>query len=154
MCMPIRAVFLGDVMADQVKVRPKGLSKLDALRLSIKLWSHIEETGVCKSKAMEALGMCSSDYLHQCPCCEYVGQRTRNYYEGLQCEEHCPAWLEFSENFELGGDYPCVRNPNSPYSGYHGFHPAALEKDTFKAIASNMIKLLIKALERNLDDSE
>ena len=141
-------------MSEQVKVRPKGLSKLDALRLSIRLWSHIEETGVCKSKAMEALGMCSSDYLHQCPCCEYVQQRTRSDYEGLQCEEHCPAWLEFSKNFELGGDYPCVRNPDSPYHDYHGCHPADAEKDIYKAIASNMIKLLIKALERNLDDSE
>ena len=141
-------------MTEQVKVHPEGLNKLDALRLSIKIWAHIEETGVCKTKAMEALGMCSSDYLYQCPCCEYVQQHTRSDYEGLQCEKHCPAWLEFSKNFELGGDYPCVRNPNSPYSDYHGFHPVTEEKDIYKSIASNMVKLLIEALGRNLVDSD
>ena len=41
-------------MTEQVKVQPEGLNKLDALRLSIKIWAHIEETGVCKSKAVEA----------------------------------------------------------------------------------------------------
>ena len=141
-------------MTEQVKDHPSGLNKLDALRLSIRVWAHIEETGVCKTSAMAALGMRSSDYLYQCPCCEYVQQRTRSDYEGLQCEEHCPAWWEFSENFELGGDYPCVRNPKSPYSGYHGFHPVNEEKDIYKSIASNMTKLLIEALGRNLDDSE
>ena len=141
-------------MTEQVKDHPSGLNKLDALRLSIRVWAHIEETGVCKARAMEALGMCSSDYLYQCPCCEYVQRRTRSDYEGLQCSSHCPAWLEFSENFNLGGDYPCVRNPKSPYSDYHGLHPATEEKAIYKSIASNMLKLLIKALGRNLDDSE
>ena len=141
-------------MTEQVKDHPSGLNKLDALRLSIRVWAHIEETGVCKTMAMGALGMCSSDYLHQCPCCEYVQQHTRSDYEGLQCEEHCPAWLEFSKNFELGGDYPCVRNPKSPYSDYHGLHPVDEEKDIYKSIASSMLKLLIEALRRNLDDSE
>ena len=136
------------------QVHPEGLNKLDALRLSIKIWAHIEEEGVNKTTAMAALGMRSSDYLYQCPCCEYVQQHTSSDHEGLQCEEHCPAWWEFSENFDLGGDYPCVRNPKSPYSDYHGFHPVTEEKDIYKSIASNMVKLLIEALGRNLDDSE
>ena len=141
-------------MTDQVKVQPEGLNKLDALRLSIKIWAHIEEAGVYKTTAMEALGMGSSDYLNHCPCCEYVKQQMRSDYEWLQCEEHCPAWLEFSEDFELGGDYPCTRNPNSPYYDYHRILPVTEEKDIYKPIASNMVKLLIEALERNLDDSE
>ena len=100
------------------------------------------------------MGMCSSDFLAQCPCCEYVSQRMRSNDEGLQCEEHCPAWWEFSANFELGGGYPCVRNPNSPYHDYYVINPATAEKDMYKTIASNMLKLLNEALERNLDDSE
>ena len=142
-------------MTEQVKVQPEGLNKLDALRLSIKIWAHMEETGVCKTKAMEALGMGSSDYLHQCPCCEYVYQYARSDDDGwLKCEEHCPAWLEFSKNFELGGDYPCTRNPNSPYHDYHVILPVTEEDVRYKTIASNMVKLLIEALGRNLDDSE
>ena len=141
-------------MAEQVKIHSEGLTKLGALRLSIAMWKHIEATGVRKTEAMEALGMCSSDFLAQCPCCEYVSQRARSYYEGLQCEDHCPAWLEFSANFKLGGDYPCVRNPNSPYYDYPGARRTTAEKDIHKRIASNMLKLLIEAFERNLDDSE
>ena len=98
--------------------------------------------------------MGSFDYLHQCPCCEYVSQHTRSDDDWLQCEEHCPAWLEFSKNFELGGDYPCVRNPNSPYHDYHRILPVTEKNDVYKTIASNMVKLLIEALGRNLDDSE
>lgn len=86
-----------------VKIHSEGLTKLDALRLSIAMWKHIEATGVRKPEAMEALGMCSSDFMAQCPCCEYVSQRMRINVKGLQCEDHCPAWLEFSANFELGG---------------------------------------------------
>lgn len=141
-------------MTEQVKVQPEGLNKLDALRLSIKLWAHMEETGVCKTRAMEAMGVGSSDYLYQCPCCEYVQQHTRSNDDWLECEKHCPAWLEFSKNFELGGDYPCTRNPNSPYSDYHRILPVTEENDAYKTIASNMVKLLIEALKRNLDDSE
>ena len=56
-------------MTEQVKVHPEGLNKLDALRLSIKIWAHIKETGVCKTRAMEALGMGSSYYQYaQTPC--------------------------------------------------------------------------------------
>ena len=141
-------------MTEQVKVHPEGLNKLDALRLSIKIWAHMEETGVCKTRAMEALGMGSSDYLYQCPCCEYVQQHTCSNDDWLQCEVHCPAWLEFSKDFELGGDYPCTRNPNSPYHDYHVILPVTEENDIYKTIASNMVKLLIEALGRNLDDSE
>ena len=141
-------------MTEQVKVQPEGLNKLDALRLSIKLWAHMEETGVCKTRAMEAMGVGSSDYLYQCPCCEYVQQHTRSNDDWLECEKYCPAWLEFSKNFELGGDYPCTRNPNSPYSDYHRILPVTEENDAYKTIASNMVKLLIEALKRNLDDSE
>ena len=141
-------------MTEQVKVQPEGLNKLDALRLAIKIWAHMEETGVCKTKAVEALGMGSSDYLYQCPCCEYVSQHTRSNDVWLKCEEHCPAWLEFSKNFEPGGGYPCVRNPNSPYHDYHVTFPVTKEKDIYKTIASNMVKLLNEALGRNLGDSE
>jgi hypothetical protein len=141
-------------MTEQVKIHSEGLTKLDALRLSIAMWEHIEATGVRKPEAMEALGMRSSDFLFQCPCCEYVQQHTRSDYEGLQCEDHCPAWLEFSANFVPGGDYPCVRNPNSPYLDYQRIHLVTEEKDIYKKIASNMVKLLIEALGRNLDDSE
>ena len=141
-------------MAEQVKIHSEGLTKLGALRLSIAMWKHIEATGVRKTEAMEALGMCSSDFQYQCPCCEYVSQRTRSNDDWLQCEDHCPAWLEFSANFELGGGYPCVRNPNSPYHDYHRILPVTEEKDIYKTIASNMVKLLIEALGRNLDDSE
>ena len=140
-------------MTEQVKIHSEGLTKLDALKLSIMLWKHIEETGVRKPEAMEALGMCSSDFLAQCPCCEYVSQRSG--YDWLRCEDHCPAWLEFSKNFELGGDHPCVRNPKSPYHEYYYvINPATAEKDVYKKIASNMVNLLIEALGRNLDDSE
>jgi hypothetical protein len=150
-------------MTEQVKIHSEGLTKLDALRLSIAMWEHIEATGVRKPEAMEALGMRSSDFLFQCPCCEYVSQRARSdygdlqcedHYGDLQCEDHCPAWLEFSANFVPGGDYPCVRNPNSPYCDYHVVHPVTAEKDMYKKIASNMLKLLVEAFERNLDDSE
>ena len=78
----------------------------------------------------------------------------RSDYGGLQCEDHRPAWLEFSANFELGGDYPCVRNPNSPYCDYPVVHPVTADKDMYKKIASNRLKLLVEAFERNLDDSE
>ena len=142
-------------MVEFKEMTTDGLTKLDALRVSIKIWAHIEDTGVGKRAALEALGMGSSDYLFQCPCCEYVYQHSCSDPAGLRCKEHCPAWLEFSatENSRLDDDYPCVRNPNSPYYRYLGMHHPLLESSIYKQVGHDMVKLLIEALERNLNDS-
>lgn len=137
-------------MTKPVKTPSDSLTKLDALRLSLKMWKHIEATGVVKIKAMEALGMCSSDYLSQCPCCEYVFQRTSKDRAGLQCKEYCPAWLEFSEHPDMDTTYPCVCNPNSPYYRYSISDSA----EDYKQTGRGMVKLLNEAYERNLKDGE
>ena len=142
-------------MTESKEMTTDGLTKLDALRVSIKMWAHIEATGVGKRAALEALGMGSTDYLFQCPCCEYVYQHTCSDHAVLHCKEHCPAWLEFSatENSRLDDDYPCVRNPNSPYYRYPGMHHPSLESSIYKQVGHGMVKLLKEAFERNLNDS-
>ena len=137
-------------MTKPVKTPSDSLTKLDALRLSLKMWKHIEATGVGKIEAMEALGMCSSDYLAKCPCCEYTLQQSRKNLASLQCKEYCPAWLEFSEFSDRDTTYPCVRNPISPYYRYSISDSA----ENYKQTGRGMVKLLNEAYERNLKDSE
>ena len=127
-------------MSEPDEMSQDGLTKLVALKVSIKIWSHIEAKGVGKRAAIEALGINSSDYLFQ-----------------------CPAWLEFSaaDNPRLDGDddddddddYPCVRNPNSPYYRYPGMHPQSLESNIYKQVGHDMVKLLEEAYKRNLNES-
>ena len=143
-------------MSESNKTYTRNLSKLTALRVSLKVWKHIEATGVGKSEALKALGMGGSDYLFQCPCCEYVYQKADMNCESLPCKKYCPAWLEFSatDNSRLDDDYPCVRNPNSPYYRYPGMHPQSLESTIYKQVGHDMVKLLKEALERNLKSLE
>ena len=44
-------------MSDPEEVSQDGLTKLVALKVSIKMWSYIEAKGVDKRAAIEALGM-------------------------------------------------------------------------------------------------
>ena len=143
-------------MTESYETRPNALTKLTALQVSIKMWKYIEANGVSKSEALRALGMRGSDYLHQCPLCEYVYQQADRSCESLPCKKYCPAWLEFSatENSRLDDDYPCVRNPNSPYYRYQGIHPKSVESTIYKSVGRGMVKLLEKALERNLIESK
>ena len=143
-------------MTESYKTRPNALTKLTALQVSLKMWKHIEATGVVKSKALEALGLRGSDYLYQCPLCEYVYQKMQGNYEKLPCKEHCPAWHEFSapEHTPLDNHYPCVGNPDSPYHKYPGMHPISLESTIYKSVGRGMVKLLEEALERNLNESK
>ena len=141
-------------MTELDKTCTDGLTKLDALRVSLEMWKHIAATGVDKGKAMEALGMCSSDYLYQCPCCEYAFQQSKKDRAGLQCKDHCPAWLEFSERPDMDAGYPCVRNPNNPFYRYQWEHPVSAEADIYREIGRGMVELLNEAYDRNLKDSE
>ena len=141
-------------MTESYKTRPNTLTKLTALQVSLKMWGYIEAEGVSKSKALEALGLHGSDYLYQCPLCEYVYQKMQGNYEKLPCKEHCPAWHEFSapEHSQLDDQYPCVENPDSPYHKYPGMHPISLESTIYKSVGRGMVKLLEEALERNLNE--
>ena len=143
-------------MSEPDEMSQDGLTKLVALKVSIKIWSHIEAKGVGKRAAIEALGINSSDYLFQCPCCEYTYQQSYSDRAVLHCKEHCPAWLEFSaaDNPRLGDDYPCERNPSSPYSKYpvHALNQQRKEH-IYKQIGHDMVKLLKEAFERNLNES-
>ena len=143
-------------MTESYKTRPNALTKLTALQVSLKMWSYIEAEGVGKSAALEALGIRGADYLYQCPLCEYVYQKMQGNYDKLPCKEHCPAWHEFSapEHSTLDDHYSCVRNPDSPYSKYPGVHPKSLESTIYKSVGRGMVKLLEKALERNLIESK
>ena len=143
-------------MSEPDEMSQDGLTKLVALKVSIKIWSHIEAKGVGKLAAIEALGINSSDYLFQCPCCEYTYRQSYSDQAVLHCKEHCPAWLEFSatENSRLDDDFPCVRNPNSPYSKYPGVYCKSIENETYKQIGHDMVKLLKEAFERNLNESK
>ena len=143
-------------MTESYKTRPNALTKLTALQVSLKMWSYIEAEGVGKSEALEALGIRGADYLYQCPLCEYVYQKMQGNYDKLPCKEHCPAWHEFSapEHSTLDDHYSCVRNPDSPYSKYPGMHPKSLESTIYKSVGRGMVKLLEKALERNLIESK
>ena len=143
-------------MTESYKTRPNALTKLTALQVSLKMWSYIEAEGVGKSAALEALGIRGADYLYQCPLCEYVYQKMQGNYDKLPCKEHCPAWHEFSapEHSTLDDHYSCVRNPDSPYSKYPGMHPKSLESTIYKSVGRGMVKLLEKALERNLIESK
>ena len=142
-------------MTEPYKTRPNALTKLTALQVSIKLWKHIEATGVGKSEAFEALGLRGSDYLYLCPLCEYVYQKVHGNYVKLPCRDYCPAWHEFSApaHSKLDAHYTCVANPGSPYHEYPGLHPIALESAIYKSVGRGMVELLEKALERNLDES-
>ena len=143
-------------MSESNKTHTKSLTKLTALRVSIDMWTFIEANGVSKSEALRALGMRGPDYLFQCSCCEYVYQQADRSCESLPCKKYCPAWLEFSatENSRLDDDYPCVRNPNSPYYRYPGMHPQSLESTIYKQVGHDMVKLLKEAFERNLNESK
>ena len=143
-------------MTESYKTRPNALTKLTALQVSLKMWRYIEAEGVSKSEALNALGLCGSDYLYQCPLCKYVYQKMQGNYNKLLCKEYCPAWQEFSapEHSTLDYCYPCVGNPDSPYHKYPGIHPKSLESTIYKSVGRGMVKLLEKALERNLNESK
>ena len=147
---------MATIMSESNKMHTRSLTKLTALKVSIDMWAYIEANGVSKSEALEALGMVGSDYLSHCSCCEYVYQQGDWDCVNLPCKKHCPAWLEFSatENSRLDDDdYPCVRNPNSPYYRYTKMHPPSLESSIYKQVGHDMVKLLKEAFERNLNES-
>lgn len=144
-----------DFSDDDVRsIDPTKLTKLTALQVSIKMWEHIEATGVGKTDALKALGFHDSDYLSGCPCCEYVSQQAIKLRGRLPCKEHCPAWYEFSapDHSPLVADYPCVLNPDSPYVKYQGKHPSSLEATINKGVGRDMVRLLKKAYERIVDE--
>ena len=146
--------FSDDDDDDVRTIDPTKLTKLTALQVSIKMWEHIEATGVDKTDALEALGFHDSDYLSECPCCEYVRQQDNMPFGIFPCKEHCPAWYEFSasDHSPLVANYPCVLNPDSPYVLYLKIHPSSLEATINKGVGRGMVRLLKKAYERIVDE--
>lgn len=78
------------------------MTKIEAIEMTIALWTYIAETGCSKREAIAKLEL--PEMINDCPCCEYANDRC----------SRCPVWTEASE--ERPYTNSCVDSNDGEYA--------------------------------------